>query len=202
MNKNKQEAIDKLIALIPEKERQFIKENKNSKDPEIRGKINDIYIKYGVIEEMFNPSGYLLSEENLLEWAKEGPEAKAAAQFFLGRMLDDEGYWDVPDYRYPNLELDRINKNPTYNDLRIMVSGWSSRKPDADNEVKFVGYGNNEGGTMKFLTKEEIVSISKDGVSINLTYNEIFSILQKCRELGMNEPAQSSAYKDDKKVNL
>ena len=202
MNKNKEEAIDKLIAMIPEKECQFIKDNKNSKDPEVRSKINDIYIKYGVVEEMFNPSGYLLSEENLLEWAKDGPEAKAAAQFFLGRMIDNENYWDVPDYRYPNIELDKIEKMPTDNDLRIMKSGWSSRKPDADNEEKFIGYGNNEGGTLKFLTKEEVVSISKDGVNINLTYNEIFSILQKCRELGMKEPPKLLTYKNDKKVNL
>jgi len=200
MNKNKEEAIAKLIALIPEKERQFIKDNKNSKDPEIRSKINDIFIKYGVIEELFNPSEYFLSEENLLEFAKKGPEQKATAQFFLGRMIDNEGYWDVPDYRYPDLELDQQNKTSTHNDLFLLINSWNPKVGDEIYDIIYEGRNINNTTTIKINSSDNIVTFNKDNVDINISFDEIFGIFQKCRELGMKKPNDLFKYKQNKKT--
>jgi len=202
MNKNKQEAIDKLIALIPEKERQFIKENKSSEDPAIKSRIVDIYVKYGIANEILNPSGYFLSEENLINFAKKGPEQKATAQFFLGRMLDNEGYWDVPDYRYPDLELDKNNNNTTNNDIFLRLNSWIQRLGGFDYDVIFEGRGINENAKIKFNSSANIVTFEKDNTEINISFDEIFGILQKCRELGMTKPAPNSEFRNNKKIKV
>ena len=175
---------EELKAMFEPEDFEFLQNNLDSDDPEVREKIAEIYARNNYFAKLFS-NEYLLSEESLLDMAKKGPTQKAVAQTFLGRMIDNEGHWDVPDYRYPFLEVNKKESGTTNNDLLLSGLGWL-RMGGYNEYTKFID--GNKYCLIHLNPDSESLTITKDGTSFELSYNDIFAILQKCRETGMSKP--------------
>lgn len=183
--------LEELKKIFTDEELEFIVKNHKSSDPEIIKQLADIYYRTGYLNKMFSKDSYFNSEEYLLEMAKKGPEQKAVAQSLLGRIIDNEGYWDVPDYRDPWLEYNILHDNTTLNDYRLSGEDWficGENKYRYKVPAESAMNDPNVDSVMSFDRDKQVVSITGNNYTLNLPFDTVYAMLQKCRELGMPEP--------------
>ena len=183
-NEIEKRKFEELKAMFEPEDFEFLQNNLDSDDPEVREKIAEIYARNNYFGKLLS-NKFFFSEENLLNMATKGPTQKAVVQHLLGRMLDNEDHWDVPDYRYASMEVHKDEAGLTYNDLYLGALGWHQVDSE-DVFTKFVG--DRKDCRIHFNTPEQKITIEKDGFLFDLDYLELFALLQKARELGMSKP--------------